>query len=288
MGTPVTGTTAFEDSASASQRTTPIALTIAGSDSSGGAGIQADLKAFSALGVYGASVITALTAQNTQTVVAIHDVPPSFVVDQLNTVLSDLNVNAIKIGMLSSVAIIEAVVSVVSQHPDIPLIIDPVMVAKSGDALLQPDALHALKEQLCPLAEVVTPNIPEAALLLGCADAQTTEDMQQQATQLQNMGCRAVLLKGGHLADDKLTDVLQTNSGRHYFENLRIHTSNTHGTGCTLSSAIAAGRAKGLDLIEATGAAVDYLNAAIKAADALTIGHGHGPVHHFHALWTKD
>jgi len=265
---------------------TPIALTIAGSDSGGGAGIQADLKTFSAMGAYGASVITALTAQNTQTVSAIHDVPASFVTEQLLCVLGDLDVTAIKVGMLSTPVIIQAVADVLDNHRQIPIVLDPVMVAKSGDSLLSEDALGALKERLCPLATVITPNLPEAAKLLGCEEAFNEDEMRQQARQLIDTGIKAVLVKGGHLSGQTSTDVLIVDHDSIEFPHARIDTINTHGTGCTLSSAIAAGLAKGEDLESAVTRAQDYVHNAIRAADELNIGHGHGPVHHFHAFWS--
>lgn len=263
-----------------------IALTIAGSDSGGGAGIQADLKTFSALGVYGASVITALTAQNTRAVDGIHDAPPEFVVLQLETVLDDLAVRCIKIGMLSSVAIIEAVAAVLRNHPTIPVVLDPVMVAKSGDKLLGTDAHKALVEHLIPLATVLTPNVPEAAILLSHPDAQSAAELESQAKQLMELGCQAVLMKGGHMDGAMCEDLLFTGSDQHTFSHPRIKTTNTHGTGCTLSSAIAAGLAKGNELAPAVSKATDYVHEAIMAADELNVGQGHGPVHHFHAIWS--
>lgn len=267
---------------------TPIALTIAGSDSGGGAGIQADLKAFSALGVYGASVITALTAQNTQSVSAIHEVPPQFVTAQLVAVLSDLNVCSIKIGMLASVPIIEAVATILSQHPDIPVVLDPVMIAKSGDALLKPDAIDALLHRLCPLATVITPNIPEAACLASRDEVTSLEQMQEQAQMISASAACAVLLKGGHLHTADSTDLLYIDGDTHHFSFPRINTQNTHGTGCTLSSAIAAGLAKNRSILESVELASHYVHNAIVAADTLNVGSGHGPVHHFHALWNQS
>ena len=276
------------NSANKQNSATPIALTIAGSDSGGGAGIQADLKTFSALGAYGASVITALTAQNTQTVSAIHEVPPSFITEQLMSVLGDLTVTAIKVGMLASPDIIHAVADVLKQHRDIPVVLDPVMVAKSGDSLLSDDALGALKERLCPLATVITPNLPEAAKLLACDEAVNEAEVRQQAQELIETGVAAVLVKGGHLSGNMSTDILISNGSILEFPHTRIDTKNTHGTGCTLSSAIAAGLAKGSDLETAVAGAQSYVHDAICAADELRIGHGHGPVHHFHALWPRQ
>ena len=263
----------------------PVAMTVAGSDSGGGAGVQADLKTFSALGVYGASTITALTAQNTQSVNGIHDVPPEFVVNQLETVLADIKVDAIKIGMLSSVPIIEAVAGVLKLHPLIPVVLDPVMVAKSGDHLLGPDAYNALVELLCPLALILTPNVPEAAILTGMDSATSESELTTQANQLSKLGAKAVLMKGGHMLGEVCEDILLVDGNVHRFTHPRVQTNNTHGTGCTLSSAITACLAKGDSLVDAVQQASDYLHQAILAADSLSVGHGHGPVHHFHAQW---
>lgn len=260
-------------------------MTIAGSDSGGGAGIQADLKTFSALGVYGASTITALTAQNTQTVQGIHDVPPEFVVNQLETVLADIQVDAIKIGMLSSVPIIQAVSSVLGKYSEIPIVLDPVMVAKSGDRLLGQDAHEAVVEQLFPLARLLTPNVPEAAILTGKDSAESEAEMIAQATVLSKLGSNAVLMKGGHLSGEICEDVLFIDGDIHRYSHPRVHTGNTHGTGCTLSSAITAYLAKGCELPDAVQQASDYLHQAILAADSLNVGQGHGPVHHFHKQW---
>jgi len=263
----------------------PVAMTIAGSDSGGGAGIQADLKTFSALGVYGTSTITALTAQNTCAVTGIQEVPPEFIVNQIETVLSDITVDAIKIGMLSSVPIIEAVAGVLKEHPSIPVVLDPVMVAKSGDHLLGQDAHQALIEQLCPLALLLTPNIPEAAILIGADSASDDTELLVQADKLAGLGSEAVLMKGGHLSGDICEDILIHAGATHRFSHPRVQTGNTHGTGCTLSSAITAFLAKGHGLVDAVQQATDYLHQAILAADSLSIGQGHGPVHHFHAQW---
>ena len=265
----------------------PVAMTIAGSDSGGGAGIQADLKAFSALGVYGTSTITALTAQNTRAVNGIQEVPPEFIVNQIETVLRDITVDAIKIGMLSSVPIIEAVAGVLKQHPSIPVVLDPVMVAKSGDHLLGQDAHQALIEHLCPLALLLTPNVPEAAILIGADSASNDAELLEQADKLAGLGSEAVLMKGGHLSGEICEDVLIHAGVIHRFSHPRIQTGNTHGTGCTLSSAITAYLAKGNGLVDAIQQATDYLHQAILAADSLSIGQGHGPVHHFHAQWQR-
>ena len=263
----------------------PVALTIAGSDSGGGAGIQADLKTFSALGVYGASVITAVTAQNTQAVTAVHDIPPEVITAQLRAVLDDINVNAIKIGMLSSTDTIEAVLDGLGGYSG-PIVLDPVMVAKSGDHLLQPNAVAALKKTMLPLATVLTPNLPEAAVLTDSAQATSENDTIQQGQQLLSLGPQAVLMKGGHAQGDVCHDLLITpDNGLETLSAKRINTRNTHGTGCTLSSAIAALLAQGLDVSTAVTKAHAWLHHAIVNADQLDIGQGHGPVHHFYALW---
>lgn len=265
---------------------TAIALTIAGSDSGGGAGIQADLKTFSALGVYGASVITALTAQNTTGVTAIHDVPPDFVRAQIDAVFSDIAVNAVKIGMLSRPEVIRAVAEGLDRWQPREIVLDPVMVAASGANLLAPEAVATLREVLFPRAGLVTPNLPEAGRLLGEAAAADETAMEDQARRLLALGPRAVLIKGGHGHGAESADLLVTRESHRWFRAPRHATMNTHGTGCTLSSAIAAGLAKGLPLDAAIAEAKDYVTRAIRAADHLKIGHGHGPLHHFHALWT--
>lgn len=260
-----------------------IALTIAGSDSGGGAGIQADLKTFSALGVYGASVITALTAQNTLGVTAVMGVPADFVRAQLDAVLDDLDVRAIKIGMVSEIPVIETL----ARRLDgigIPVVLDPVMVAASGHRLVPEAAVAALRGTLFPIATLVTPNVPEAAVLLGTAPAETVEAMEEQAAALADGG-PAVLLKGGHLEGADSVDVLRIGATTERLSAGRIATRHTHGTGCTLSSAIAAHLARGADLADAVARGKAYVTAAIAAADTLAVGRGHGPVHHFHALW---
>ena len=265
-----------------------IALTIAGSDSGGGAGIQADLKTFSALGVYGASVITAVTAQNTRAVTAVHAVPVDVVTAQLDAVFGDLAVAAVKIGMLGDAALIAGVARGLCERR-MPVVLDPVMVAKSGDALLPPEAISALRERLLPQAAVLTPNLPEAARLLDTDAAVTEEEMAAQGRALLALGPQAVLVKGGHGQGARCVDLLVTRGG----ETLRLEaprraTRNTHGTGCTLSAAIAAGLARGQSLETAVRTAHAYLQGAIGAADGLAVGGGHGPVHHFHALWVSD
>ncbi len=262
-----------------------IALTIAGSDSGGGAGIQADLKAMSALGVYGASVVTAVTAQNTRAVTAVHGIPLDVVSAQIEAVLTDLDVGAIKIGMLASPDIIQTVADSIAGFKG-PVVLDPVMIAKSGDALLAQDAVQTLRDALVPRATVLTPNLPEAACLLGCSEADTPDQMTEQGLTLCGFGAQAVLMKGGHGRGDICHDLLVDGSG-HIAEYTapRRDTRNTHGTGCTLSSSIAAGLAQGLALTDAVAQAHDYLQGAIALADGLGIGQGHGPVHHFHRVW---
>ncbi|GLQ27774.1 bifunctional hydroxymethylpyrimidine kinase/phosphomethylpyrimidine kinase [Sulfitobacter pacificus] len=265
---------------------TPIALTIAGSDSGGGAGIQADLKAISANGVYGASVITAVTAQNTATVTAVHEVPAAVVAAQIDAVLSDIDVNVIKLGMLFSVPIIAATAQRLAAFTG-PVVVDPVMIAKSGDALLQDAAVDALIAQILPHATLLTPNLPEAARLLNTTEAITPEEVAAQGQALIKMGPKAVLMKGGHARGKTCTDLLVDATGViASFTTPRIDTRNTHGTGCTYAASIAAQLAHGRDLKEAVARAHAYLQAAIKAADRLHIGKGHGPVHHFHGHWS--
>jgi hydroxymethylpyrimidine/phosphomethylpyrimidine kinase len=264
---------------------TAIAVTIAGSDSGGGAGIQADLKTFSALGVYGASVITALTAQNTQGVTGIHDVPPDFITAQIDAVFSDLAVNAVKIGMLSAPAAIAAVAAGLDRWKQTLVVLDPVMVASSGDRLLAPAAIDILKSALIPRALIITPNLPEAAALLDAPIAETEDEMRAQAEKLLALGAKAVLIKGGHASGAEAIDLLVSREAVARLSAERVATKNTHGTGCTLSSAITAGLAKGQRLGEAVSDAKQYVTEAIGCADELEVGHGHGPVHHFHAWW---
>lgn len=262
----------------------PIALTIAGSDSSGGAGIQADLKSFAAFGVYGASAITALTAQNTQGVNAIHEVPADFVTAQIDAVFSDLAVRAVKIGMVSQRGAIDAIGAALTRWSPRHVVLDPVMVATSGDRLLAADAVEQLRNQLIPRADIITPNLPEAAALLGEAIANDAAAIERQGRLLLALGCGAVLIKGGHGIDAHSTDYLISASGAVVLDAPRIDTKNTHGTGCSLSSAIAAGLAKGDPLERAVRAAKIWVTGAIAAADRLGVGHGHGPIHHFHAF----
>ena len=264
---------------------TPIAMTIAGSDSGGGAGIQADLKTFAALRVYGCSAIASLTAQNTQGVQGVLPIPPAFVYAQIQSVLSDIQVGAIKIGMLATADIIAAVADSLKLHAQIPLVVDPVMVATSGDRLLAEDAIKTLIEKLIPRATLLTPNLLEAAALLNCSVAKSIDEMQQQAKLLLAMGTQSVLLKGGHSTGDQATDVLLTSDGFELFSAARIATKNTHGTGCTLASAIAAGLAKKLSLRDAIEQAKHYLHNALLHSNELTIGQGSGPVHHFYKFY---
>jgi hydroxymethylpyrimidine/phosphomethylpyrimidine kinase len=262
----------------------PVALTIAGSDSSGGAGIQADLKTFAAFGVYGASAITALTAQNTRGVRGIHPVPPAFVTAQIDAVFDDLDVKAVKIGMLAKRATIEALAASLSRWKPGLIVLDPVMVATSGDRLLSTDAVSVLRERLIPKATLITPNLPEAAALLGEAVASDEATVRSQGKKLLATGARAVLIKGGHGQGAESIDYLLIGSSVIALPAPRIATVNTHGTGCSLSSAIAAGLAKGEALEQAVRAAKTWISAAIAAADGLGIGHGHGPIHHFHGF----
>jgi hydroxymethylpyrimidine/phosphomethylpyrimidine kinase len=267
---------------------TAIAVTIAGSDSSGGAGIQADLKTFAAFGVYGASVIAALTAQNTKGVTAIHDVPAEFIAAQFDAVFSDLDVGASKTGMLSQAAAIEAVAKGLSRHKAKNIVVDPVMVASTGAALLAPSAVEALRSKLIPRALVVTPNLPEAAMLTGALLARNEEEMEVQAREILLLGVRHVLIKGGHGDGAESVDLLIGEGKVLRLPAKRIATRNTHGSGCTLSAALAAGLAKGRDLVTAVVEAKAYVTAAITAADQLKVGHGHGPLHHFFAQWRDE
>jgi hydroxymethylpyrimidine/phosphomethylpyrimidine kinase len=262
--------------------TIPIALTIAGSDSSGGAGIQADLKTFAAFGVYGACVITALTAQNTRGVRAIEPVTPAFVTAQIDAVFDDLDVKAVKIGMVVQLSTIEAIASALSRWKPEHVVLDPVMVAGSGDRLLPADAVAALRRDLFPLASLVTPNLPEAAALLDESIASDQAAIASQGTRLLAMGARAVLIKGGHGQGAESVDYLFAGGDVLALPAPRIATANTHGTGCSLSSAIAAGLARGETLEAAVRNAKTWITAAIAAADGLGVGHGHGPIHHFH------
>ncbi|RCV52737.1 bifunctional hydroxymethylpyrimidine kinase/phosphomethylpyrimidine kinase [Marinitenerispora sediminis] len=261
-------------------------LSIAGTDPSGGAGIQADLKAFSALGGYGMTVVTALVAQTTTGVREVLEVPPEFVTSQLATLLDDVRVDAVKIGMLNSTGVVDAVVRAIDAYRLPNVVVDPVMVAKSGDRLLAPEAIDAVRSELLPRADLVTPNLPEAAELLGEPPAGDLDGMRAQAERLLKLGPRRVLLKGGHLAGPHCVDLLVGADGT--AETLtaeRVSTENTHGTGCTLSSAIAALRPRRPGWPEAVREAKGYVTEALRRADDLDVGHGKGPVHHFHAWW---
>ncbi len=261
----------------------PTALTIAGSDSGGGAGIQADLKTFEAHGVFGMSVVTAVTAQNTRAVTAVHDVPVDVVVAQIEAVADDLPIGAVKTGMLSSPEIVAAVARAIEDRELAPVVVDPVMVSKSGDALLDPDAVGAVATRLLPLATVVTPNAHEAARL-AAMDVRTLDDARRAADVILRLGPAAVLVKGGHLdGEADAVDLLVWGDGEATFRQERIDTPHTHGTGCTYASAIAAHLARGLALEEAVGRARVYLQHAIR--HALPLGGGHGPTRHF---WFLD
>jgi hydroxymethylpyrimidine/phosphomethylpyrimidine kinase len=261
-----------------------VALTIAGSDPSGGAGIQADLKTFTALGVYGASVITALTAQNTLGVTGVHSIPPAFIAQQLDAVASDLNIRAVKTGMLGDTATVEAVVAGIKRHVFKTIVVDPVMVATSGDVLLAPDAIDAVRSRLIPLATLITPNLHEAAKLLGTGVARDVSQMEDQGRRLLELGSAAVLIKGGHATGDHAIDVLVTRSGIAHISAPRVETRNTHGTGCTLSAAIAAHMALGKSLDDSVRQAKTFLTEALGAASAQSLGSGAGPVDHLYAI----
>ena len=258
------------------------ALTIAGSDSGGGAGIQADLKTFAALGVYGTSALTAITAQNTLGVTGVQELTPDMVAAQIDAVVSDIGTDAVKTGMLSSSSIIRVVAGKVTEHGLSNLVVDPVMVAKGGDPLLQEEAVDALRSLLVPLALVVTPNLPEASVLVGY-EVTTLEQARQAARDIVAMGSKGVVVKGGHLEGDAV-DVFYDGSDFREFSSPRIETTSTHGTGCTFASAIAAGLAGGMAVEEAVGQAKAYVTEAIRRS--FPIGGGHGPLNHFHALWS--
>ena len=262
----------------------PIALTIAGSDSSGGAGIQADLKTFTAFGVYGASVITALTAQNTRGVHGVEEVSPGFVAAQMDAVLGDLDVRAIKTGMLASADIVNVVASKLKRGAPIPLVVDPVMIATSGDALIAPDAVETVRRVLVPLATLITPNLPEAACLLETAGASSDAEIVAQAEALHALGCRAVLIKGGHGVGDTAVDYLYDGRQLQRFALPRVDTRHTHGTGCTLSAAIAALLARGASLDEAVERAKSFVWQGLQAGRGLGVGHGSGPVDALYAI----
>jgi hydroxymethylpyrimidine/phosphomethylpyrimidine kinase len=277
--------------------TAAVALSVAGSDPSGGAGIQADLKTFSALGAYGTAVLTALTAQNTRGVTGVHAVPAAFVGEQLRTLLADVTVHATKLGMLGTADVVREVAGVLADRPAGPVVCDPVMVATSGDRLIDEDAVDAVRTVLLPVTDLLTPNVPEAAALLDAAPATTVEELAPQAEALLALGPGAVLLKGGHLGGAESVDVLVTATGGVEFRRPRVTTTSTHGTGCTLSSAIAARAARArlalpeerpgepTDWAPLVAGARDYLQAALMAGEELSVGSGHGPVHHFTGWW---
>jgi hydroxymethylpyrimidine/phosphomethylpyrimidine kinase len=260
-------------------------LSIAGSDPSGGAGIQADLKAISARGCYAMAALTALTAQNTQGVSAVRPLDAEFVEEQIRMVFADIRVDAVKIGMIANAGIAEGIARALEAHRQIPVVLDPVMIAKGGSALLDPAAVAVLKQRLLPLATLLTPNLPEAAALLNEAEAGDRKAMAAQADRLINLGPAAVLMKGGHLPGQHSPDCLLGAEGITWFEATRIASNSTHGTGCSLSSAIAAELAKGHSLAQAVATAKAWLQQAIATAEKLEVGSGHGPVHHFHGLW---
>ena len=271
-------------------RPIPNTLTIAGMDPSGGAGILADVKAMSALGAYACAVVAALTAQNTQAVTDISPVNPSFVRAQIDTLFADVTIHAVKIGMLGQTGVIEVVADRLGHFKPEHVVLDPVMVAKSGDLLLEQKAVGALREQLLPLATMITPNLPEAGVLLEMRSVETVREMRRVAERLRNLmthdGHRWVLVKGGHLPGNDTIDILHDGDQMIELPGHRIPTRNTHGTGCTLSSAIAALIPQTTSIPEATKMGKNYLVQAILHADALRVGQGHGPVHHFHQLWS--
>ncbi len=262
----------------------PNVLTIAGSDPSGGAGIQADLKTFSALGCYGMSVITSLTAQNTQGVRGIYPIPSDFVVAQLTAILEDIRIDGIKIGMLANHTICSVLATILRKHPAPFTVLDTVMIAKGGHPLLEEDAIDVIRQQLLPLVDMITPNLLEAAALLGCSPATTEEDMCEQGRQLLSLGCKSVLMKGGHLTSPNSPDWLISSKGLHRFTSKRYNTCNCHGTGCTLSAAIAALKPQH-DLIDTINLAKNYVSTALQKADQLDVGQGIGPTHHFFHWW---
>ena len=262
----------------------PRAMTIAGSDSGGGAGIQADLKTFAALGVYGTSVLTAITSQNTQGITDVLELPTSLIASQLDAVVSDIGADAVKTGMLSSSAIIDAVADKVREHGLRMLVVDPVMVARGVDHALMEDAVEALRTTLIPLARVVTPSAPEAAVLVG-HEVETLDDARNAAREIVAMGAGAAVVKGGHL-DGPATDILFDGTEFRAFTAQRIATTSTHGTGCTFASAIAAGLARGMSLRDAVSGAKTYVTATIR--HAFPMGHGYGPLNHFYGLWEQQ
>jgi len=272
----------IHDEQSVRDLSTPIVLTIAGSDSGGGAGIQADIKAISATGSYACSVITAITAQNTLGVSAIFPIPLEYVKKQLDAIFTDLNVIAVKVGMLADCDIINIVVAKLKQYKPAFLVVDPVMVTSNGDLLLQASAISTLKSELLPLADIITPNLLEGAALIDCEVPRNEEQMAQMVKELRLLGAKATLLKGGHLEQNiNSNDLLILPTKVHHLKAKRINTRNTHGTGCTLSSAIASYLAQGNDLLTSVKRGKSYISSAIAHADELNIGEGYGPVNHF-------
>jgi hydroxymethylpyrimidine/phosphomethylpyrimidine kinase len=263
----------------------PNVLSIAVPDPSGGAGIFADLKVFSALGAYGTGVVVALTAQNTQGVTGIHTLPAAFVTLQIDTLFADVRIDAVKLGMLANAETVATVAAGLRKHAVKRLVVDPVMVSKSGHHLLLPEAVETLRREILPLAEIVTPNLPEAAVLLKEPEARSLSEMRRVARELTKLGSRYVLLKGGHLEGGESVDILDDGQTQREFRAERIATKNTHGTGCTLSAAIAALLPQSVSVAEAVERAKNYLTEALHHADELSVGQGHGPVHHFAQLW---
>ena len=266
----------------------PNVLTLAGVDPSGGAGIFADLKTFSALGAYGTGVVVALTAQNTEGVTGVHLIPAAFVTQQIDTLFTDVRIDAAKVGMLANAELVFTVAAGLRRHQVQRLVVDPVMISKSGHHLLQHDAVEALRRELLPLAEIVTPNLPEAGVLLGQDEPRSIDEMRTAARDLHQFGPRYVLLKGGHLDGAESIDILDDGATQIELRSPRIATRNTHGTGCTLSAAIAALLPQRATVAEAVRDAKIYLTAALAAAGQLSVGHGNGPVHHFHSLWSRS
>ncbi len=263
----------------------PNVLTIAGSDPSGGAGIQADIKTFSALGTYATSVVTALTAQNTQGVAGVCPVPAAFIGQQLETLLEDVRIDAVKIGMVASLEVAEVIAQALARQRPRWVVLDPVMVAKSGDTLVDDAGITAVRDVLVPLADVITPNLPEAAVLLGIAVPRSREEMLALVPALRRLRAKAVLLKGGHLEQNDCPDLLIDADTSEWMEGRRVETRNLHGTGCSLSSAIAARLAQGDELSPAVAFAKAWLSEALAQSHRLEVGKGQGPVHHFHGWW---
>ena len=260
-------------------------LSIAGSDPSGGAGIQADLKVFSAMKVYGMAVITALTAQNTTGVSKVIALDGEFVAEQIRMVFTDVDVHAVKIGMIANADIASSIAETLSAVCSVPVILDPVMIAKGGSNLLAPDAVETLRGKLVPIAEIITPNLPEAAELLNCDEATSIDEMMNQANMLLALGPKTVYLKGGHLRGSNSPDILMTADYVETLDGIRIDTKNTHGTGCSLSAALAACRGRNIEMIKAAKESKQFISQAIALSDRMNVGRGHGPIHHFHGLW---